>query len=37
MKEEFPIREKDEQRIKNDFRLMKFRCIRCGFEGHRNK
>jgi DNA-directed RNA polymerase subunit RPC12/RpoP len=32
MKEEFPIREKDEQRIKNDFRLMKFRCIRCGFK-----
>ena len=32
MKEEFPIREKDEQRIKNDFRLMKFRCISCGLQ-----
>jgi hypothetical protein len=32
MKEEFPIREEDEERIKNDFRLMKFRCIRCGFQ-----
>jgi len=32
MKEEFPIREEEEERIKNDFRLMKFRCIRCGLQ-----
>jgi len=30
MSEEFPIREEDEERIKNDFRSIKFPCIRCG-------
>ena len=32
MSEKFPVRGEDEERIKNDFRLMKFRCIRCGFK-----
>jgi hypothetical protein len=30
MSEEFPIREEDGERIINDFRSIKFRCIRCG-------
>jgi DNA-directed RNA polymerase subunit RPC12/RpoP len=30
MKEEFPIRGENKERIINDFRLIKFRCIRCG-------
>ncbi|TLX90361.1 MAG: hypothetical protein E6K94_07520 [Thaumarchaeota archaeon] len=32
MNEEFPIREEDEERIKDDFRSIKFPCIRCGFK-----
>jgi hypothetical protein len=30
MIEKFPIREQDEERIKNDFRSIKVHCIRCG-------
>jgi len=30
MSEEFPIREEDEERIKNSFSSIKFSCIRCG-------
>jgi len=30
MKEEFPIRGENKERIVNDFTLIKFRCIRCG-------
>ena len=30
MKEEFPIRGENKERIVNDFKLIKFRCIRCG-------
>ena len=32
MNEKFPIREEDQERIKNDFRSVKFHCIRCGLE-----
>jgi len=30
MNEEFQIREDDKERIINDFKSIKFRCIRCG-------
>jgi len=30
MAEEYPISEKHQERIKNDFASMKFPCIRCG-------
>jgi hypothetical protein len=32
MKEEFLIREDDKERIVNDFRSIKFPCIRCGLQ-----
>ena len=32
MSEKFAIREEDKERIKNDFRSIKFHCIRCGLE-----
>jgi len=32
MIEKFPIRQQDEERIKNDFRSIKVHCIRCGLE-----
>ena len=32
MSEEFPIREEDKERIKDDFRSIKFHCIICGLK-----
>jgi hypothetical protein len=32
MSEEFPIREEDWERIINDFKSIKFPCIRCGLQ-----
>jgi hypothetical protein len=32
MSEKFPLREEDEERIKNDFRSIKFPCIRRGLQ-----